>query len=79
MWPLATASFLPGRPDAVEDALGLPGGVLEAAQRVWASRCSRSAVSLASSSATDSADLARRLAVMLEEMRYVYNTAPGSW
>ncbi|MGH3256765.1 MAG: Phenylacetic acid catabolic protein [Streptosporangiaceae bacterium] len=80
MWPLATASFLPGRPDAVEAALGLPGGVLEAAQCAWASSVQEECGQLGFELRDGPADPALgRLDVMLEEMRYVYKTAPGSW
>lgn len=80
MWPLAVASFLPHRPDAVEGALGLPGGVLEAAQREWASSVQESCGQLDLGLRDGAADPAPdRLDVMLEEMRYVYKTAPGNW
>lgn len=80
MWPLAMASFLPRRTDAVEVALGLPAGVLEAARREWASsvqeECGRLGLELRAGAEDPAPD---RLDDMLDEMRYVYKTAPGSW
>jgi ring-1,2-phenylacetyl-CoA epoxidase subunit PaaC len=80
MWPLAAASFLPGDPDATESALGLPGGVLEAARRDWAASLQQAFEPLGLELREGAADPAQdQLDVMLGEMRYVYATAPGSW
>jgi hypothetical protein len=60
--------------------LGLPRGVLEAAQREWASSVQESCGQLDLALRDGAADPALdRLDVMLEEMRYVYKTAPGNW
>jgi ring-1,2-phenylacetyl-CoA epoxidase subunit PaaC len=80
MWPLATASFLPGRPAATEAAFGLPDGALAAAQREWAAsvaeECAQLGLELRDGPADPALD---RFDVMLDEMRYVYQTAPGRW
>ena len=80
MWPLASASFLPDGPDATESALGLPGGALEAARRHWAESVQQACEPLGLEVRDGVIDPASdQLGVMLEEMRYVYATAPGSW
>jgi ring-1,2-phenylacetyl-CoA epoxidase subunit PaaC len=80
MWPLAAASFLPGGPDATENALGLPGGSLEAARRDWAGSVRQACGPLGLEVRDGVIDPASdQLGVMLGEMRYVYATAPGSW
>ncbi|GEM_PF-1388101 len=80
MWPLAAASFLPERPGAAERALGLPEGALSRARREWASAereaCQRLGLSLCDGPPEAGAD---QLGAMLDEMRDVYQTAPGSW
>lgn len=89
MWPLAAASFLPDAPDspdapnaleATGSALGLPGGALEAARRDWADSVQQACGPLGLEIRDGVIDPASdQLGVMLEEMRYVYATAPGSW
>lgn len=80
MWPLATLSFLPEHPAAVEAALGLPDGGLDQAYAGWRAdtytACGELGLSLRAAPADPELD---RLEVMLSEMRYVYQTAPGRW
>ncbi len=80
MWPLATISFLPERPDAVEAALGLPAEALHLARDGWLSAtqaaCGQLGLSLANGNPDPELD---RLELMLGEMRCVYQTAPGRW
>jgi len=80
MWPLALASFLPEFPDAAAEALGLPGGALAQAQQEWISAtcaaCAELGIALGGGEPDPGLD---RLDAMLDEMRYVYRTAPGRW
>ncbi|HUY44453.1 MAG TPA: Phenylacetic acid catabolic protein [Streptosporangiaceae bacterium] len=80
MWPLATVSFLPERPGAVEEALGLPDGALQRARDEWISAthaaCGQLGLRLCEGTPDPGLD---RLDAMLSEMRYVYRTAPGRW
>ena len=80
MWPLAAASFLPPDSRATESALGLAGGALEAARRDWAESVQQACGLLGLELRDGAADPAPdQLDAMLGEMRYVYQTAPGSW
>jgi len=85
MWPLATMSFLPGSflppgPGAAEAALGLPDGALGRARDQWAdaarTACAGLGLELRDGAPDPGLD---RLGEMLDEMRCVYQTAPGSW
>lgn len=90
MWPLAAvsfepvsflpASFLPESHGAAETALGLPDGALRQAREQWADAtrgtCAGLGLDLRDGSPDPELD---RLAEMLDEMRCVYQTAPGSW
>ncbi len=80
MWPLAAASFLPGRAAAVEEGLGLPDGALARARDMWLSQthaaCEELGLRLRDGNPDPQLD---RLEEMLGEMRSVYQTAPGRW
>jgi ring-1,2-phenylacetyl-CoA epoxidase subunit PaaC len=80
MWPVATASFLPGRTAAVEEGLRLPEGALARARDMWLSKthaaCEELGLRLHDGCPDPQLD---RLEEMLGEMRSVYRTAPGRW
>jgi phenylacetate-CoA oxygenase PaaI subunit len=80
VWPLAQASF--GGPVPADDEvdLGLPAGALTAAYRAWAAEVEVALAELGLVSRTDDGTtVPDALDAMLEEMRCVYRTAPGSW
>lgn len=78
VWPLAVASFDAGDP-ALERDLGLDEGALGAAREAWAADVAAVAAELGLELRGDTSTLPDALDEMLEEMRCVYRTAPGSW
>lgn len=80
LWPLARASFGRSVPGDVEQALGVENGVLNAAYAAWAADVAAVAADLGLRLDDGGAPiLPDALDEMLDEMRCVYRTAPGSW
>jgi ring-1,2-phenylacetyl-CoA epoxidase subunit PaaC len=80
VWPLAQASFGPSVPEDDEAGLGLAAGTLSGAYRGWAADVATVTAELGLELREDGrATLPDALDAMLDEMRFVYRTAPGSW